>query len=99
MDKACFSVRGNSVPSEGHGRSLSRARHTGRERAQPCEIYTVIDGFSILNYSGDGLLRRALREQEIGAGKRFTVKGRMGTRQFIGENSDPLPNFLKAWGV
>lgn len=56
--------------------------------------FTVINGFSILNYSG--LLRRALREQEIEAGSRFTFKGRIGTRQFIGKNSDPLLNFLKA---
>lgn len=48
-----------------------------------------------MNYSGDGLLGRALREQGIEGESRFTVKGRIGTRQFIQENSDPLLNFLK----
>jgi len=96
VGKACLPVQGNSVPSGGHGCSPSSERCTGEERAQPCKIYTVINGFSILNYSGDSLLRRGLREGKIEAGSRFTVKGRIGTRQLIGENSDPLLNFLKA---
>lgn len=87
------------MPARGHGLGLSSVSHTELERPQPCEIYRVINGFSILNYSGDGLLGRALREQGIEGEGRFTVKGRIGTRQFIQENSDPLLNFLKAWGV
>lgn len=87
---------GQSVPARGHGHGPSSVSHTGLECAQPCEIYTVINGFSILNYSGDGLLGRGLREQGIEEESIFTVKGRIGTRKFIHENSDPLLNFLKA---
>lgn len=84
------------MPARGHGLGPSSVSHTGLERAQPLEIYRVINGFSILNYSGDGLLGRGLREQGIEGESRFSLKGRIGTRQFIHENSDPLLNFLKA---
>lgn len=87
------------MPARGHGLSPSSVSHTGLGCAQPCEIYRVINGFSILNYSGDGLLGRGLREQGIEGESRFTVIGRIGRRQFIHENSDPRLNFLKAWGA
>lgn len=87
---------GHFVPARGHGLGPSSVSHTGLEHAQPLEIYRVINGCSILNYSGDGLLGRGLREQGIEGESRFALKGRIGTRQFIHENSDPLLNFLKA---
>lgn len=90
---------GHSGPARGHGLGPSSVSHTGLQRAQPCEIYSVINGLSILNYSGDGLLGKGLREQGIEGESRFAVKGRIGTRQFIHENSDALLNFLKAWGI
>lgn len=58
----------------------------------------MIDGFGILNDSGDSLLRRGLREQKTRAGSRLMVK-RIGTRLHIGENSDSLLNLLKAGGI
>lgn len=93
MDKACFSVQGNSVPTKGMDTAQAACVTEGRSTLSLVR-FTVINGFGILNYSG--LLRRALWEQEIEAGSRFTFKGRIGTRQFIGENSDPLLNSLKA---